>query len=417
MRNVSFIVVLAVGCLACGETDAWRVYGVHPFVEVTADELPAQLRRPAASVSLIGLQNDWVHEAIAIAVDDETPAVLTLRLSGSKEVTEHISLRVVGFIKTEGLGYALGPIFEMPKDRDTDTKGVVRNFANIREFPTVTATVRDPVLIWITADTRGLAAGTYEGSIGVSGDDGNMVDIPLSLCVKPYRLPKDNPLMTWAWQWTPTPPVQKLEWLRLFHEYGVNVTIQEEDMELARKLGYRFFVFKFPPSFHARSLDDDRPEDADGTEIDQRMAAIKEMVAKLDLQPHQWAIKTCDEPRDAWSAVQIEWCEHIRRKWPEARFIFNPAGVRKRDTSVAGTFKPLAEYADVWLPYSHWLWDKRDPLAVMRQHGEQIWYYRILNFRLSRQPEVGRSYYRKLLSHPGLGRLEISASGSVLVFH
>ncbi len=374
---------------------AWQVHRLHPFVEATADQLPARLGPVARQLTLTGLQNDWMHEGLAIATTGEEQATVTLNLTGSTDLRNHVRLRVVGFIEQKDVGYVLNPIFDEPKVLELDNfKGYMRNFENIYEFPTVTATPRDPVAIWLTADTRGMQAGRYAGSIVAQGPDGNSVELPLWLVVKPYELPEENPLITFGWEWIPGAPTRQ-EGARLLLEYGINACHVDGDMQAARAAGFRFFFFVFGPSWRVP------PEEADEEEVDNRIAAIRATIKRLKLQPHEWALYTIDEPTDEKVPNQIAWCKYIKQKWPEARFVFNPGwgpGPTNEWCSIEGTVEPLLEYANIWLPYSWWLWDDKAPRSIelMRQHGEQVWFYEIMSHKYTRRPTVGRDMLRTL---------------------
>jgi len=396
VRPAHVCLVIGMVLLSGGPTSAWQVYRLEPFVEATADQLPGRLGPVARQFTLIGLQNDWIHEGLAIATTGEERATVRLHLSGSQELREHVRLRVVGFIKDKGLGYVLDPILETPKALELDRfKQYMRNFANIYEFPSVIATPRDPVAIWLTADTRDMKAGRYQGMLTIEGEDGEVVQIPLLLIVKPYELPQENPLITCGWQWIPGAPT-KAEGARLLLDYGINACHCVGDMEAARAAGFKFFLFVFDPSWHNPPA-----EQADEEAVDKRITLTKAMIEKLKLQPHEWALYTIDEPRDATVPNQVKWCEYIKSKWPEARFLFNPGwgpGPTNEWCSIEGTIEPLLAYANIWLPYSWWLWDDKAPrsLELMRQHGEQVWFYEIMNHAYTRRPSVGREMMRTL---------------------
>lgn len=127
------------------------------------------------------------------------------------------------------------------------------------------------------------------------------------------------------------------------------------------------------------------------------------MVERLDLHPHEWAIYMKDEPNDEKAPGQVRWCEWVLQRWPQARFLFNPGWGPGGSTtnewgSIEGTIEPLAPYADVWLPYSHWLWDDSAPrsLELMRQSADSVWFYEIMGSSYARKPSVGRSMLRSL---------------------
>lgn len=370
---------------------------MHPFVEAAADQLPERLGPAARWLLLRGLQNDWIHQGLAIVVEGEERATVSLRLDGSKELRHRVRLRVIGFIKQKGLGYSLDPVFDRPKDISLDHKAYMRNFENIYDFPTVTAMPEDPVAIWITADTRGMAAGRYRGSVVVTGEDGKTVRIPLILWVRAYELPLENPLVTCGWQYTPDGP-EKSNWMRLFHDYGVNATHVLHDWEAAREAGYKFFFVMFKPSWYGKA-----PEEVPSEETDRAIAEIKAKVAQLKLQPHEWALYLLDEPHDEHVPKLVEWCKLIRRKWPEARFLFNPGygpgpELVNEWATIEGTVEPLMPFADVWLAYSAWLYDDRAPRSIplMKQSADCVWNTEIMGFSYTRSPSVGRGMMRTL---------------------
>lgn len=384
------LVVLSCAVVA----DAWQVHRLHPFVEATADQLPQQLGPIARQLTLSGLQNDWIHEGLAISAAGQDPATVTLSLTGSEHLREHVRMRVVGFVEQKDLGYVLDPIFEDPKVLKLERfKGYMRNFESIYEFPRVTATRRDPVAIWITADTRGMAPGRYTGSILAEGADGKTAETALSLLVKPYELPEENPLVTFGWQWIPAAPT-KVDGARLLLEYGINAC--HVDMEPAREAGFKFFIFTFRPSWRNASV-----EQAEEAEVDKAIADIRATIERLKLQPHQWALYTKDEPSDATVPAQVEWCKYIKQKWPEARFLYNPAwGGDPHDPNVTieGTIRPLLDCADIWLPYSWWVTTsvRKGGLALMKSTGKPVWFYEILSHKYARRPTVGRDMLRTL---------------------
>ena len=96
----------------------------------------------------------------------------------------------------------------------------------------------------------------------------------------------------------------------------------------------------------------------------------------------------------------VKWCEYIRHKWPEARFFFDLGWTgsfpHNKQNTVEGTVKPLLPYTSVWLAYSAWLSDDQSSVSIplMKQHGEQVWFYECLDFKYGRRPSVGRDWYR-----------------------
>jgi hypothetical protein len=384
-----------VGCSVSLSTPAhaWQVYRIHPFIECTADELPGRLTDISGNFPMVGLQNDWIHRAIAIAVTDEESVTVKLSLAGDPEACKHIRLRPVGFVKQKDLGYVMDPIFDRPRDISLDQKAYVRNLANIYDFPTVTLTRQDPVVVWVTADTRGMAPGRYYATIVMEGPEQSVREEHISLLVRPYALPLENPLITGGWQWMGK---QDPKLARVYHEYGINLTHIDEDMEVARKEGFRFFLFVFGPSWYGKA-----PAEVPEAEVEARIAAVKAMVARLKLKPGEWALYPIDEPNDKSVPNQVAWAKLIRSKWPEARFMYNPGwgpGPRNEWGSVDGTVKPLLDYATVWLPYSAWLWDdvSAQSIPLMKQHAEQVWFYEIAGFTANRQRSVGRGPLRTL---------------------
>jgi hypothetical protein len=315
-----------------------------------------------------------------------------------------VRLRVVGFIQQDNLGYVLDPLFDNPGALDLERhRQYMRNFGNIHGFPTVTATPQDPVVVWITADTRGLPAGRYAGSLRIKGPD-TTVEIPLQLTVRPYALPEDNPLLVWL----PSAPT-KADGARLLLEYGINICHGDagdqdmKDMETSRAAGFKFFLFVFGPSWKGAG-----PEEADPSTAlraglaaaDRRIAQIRAFVEKCRLQPHQWGFYLIDEPGDQHVPNLVKWCEYIRQKWPEARFFFDVGWSgsfpHNEWNTVEGTVKPLLPYTSVWLAYSAWFTDDQSSVSIplMKQHGEQVWFYECLDFRYGRRPSVGRDWYR-----------------------
>ncbi len=388
--------VLAIALVA-GTSPAycWEVRRLHPFVEATADQLLKHLGPVASQLTLSGLQNDWIHKGLAIVASGQKPETVTISLAGSRRFREHVRLRVVGFIDQKDLGYVLDPIFANPGALEVSKYGqYMRNFARIYSFPTVTATARDPVVLWVTADTRDMAAGKYNGSLVVNDVDGECRTLPVRLLVKPYRLPEENPLVTFAWEWIPQAPTKEAG-ARLLLEYGINACHVRDDMKAAWRAGFKFFIFVFSPSWHGSVAD------ADEAAVDREIAKIKKTIARLKLRPDQWAIYTIDEPHDTIVPGQVAWCRYIRQKWPQARFLYNPGwGGDPYDptATVEGTIKPLMGCADVWLPYSWWVTTsvRKGGLELMKSTGKPVWFYEIMSYKYSRQPDVGRSMLRTL---------------------
>ena len=368
----------------------WNVYRAHPFVEATADELSGRLGLPLRSVDVRTLRNDFAHAAVGIKVGAGTEeAVVTVRLDANETVAEHVTLRVAGFVKQKDIGYSIDPVFTAPGELDLKLENHIRNLRNIHGFPTVKVTERDPVLVWLTVDTRGMAAGVYKGAVVFTGEDGTSHEAPLRIEVGDYELPLENPLYTWGWQYGH-------DWVNEYSEYGINVVHMNGDMAVAREAGYKFFAIRFNPAW--KSSD---PSEFDQEQAEQALETVRSTVEKLALQPDEWAIYMRDEPNDDCAAGQALWCEWVLVRWPEARFLFNPGwgpGPQNEWGSVEGTVKPLAPHADVWLPYSHWLWDAAAPESVelMRESADSVWYYEIMGSSYSRRPSVGRGLHRSL---------------------
>jgi len=383
---------LAVGCSAAD----WEVYRAHPFVEATADELSDHLRQPARTVHIATVQNDWAHAALGIKLaPGAQSATVTVELEADSAVAEHLQLRVAGFVNQKKIGYSIDPIFANPGELDLKLEKHIRNLTNIHQFPTVTVTQRDPVLLWITLDTRDMSSGRYGGTLRFSDGHSTTREVPLRVQVDGYQLPLENPLYVLGWQYGH-------DWVDDYYDYGINVVYVLEDMAVAREVGYKFFAISFKPAW--KISDPAELAETEGLQEDaeQRLATIQQLVRDLELRPHEWAIYMKDEPTDKSAPGQVKWCEWILQRWADARFLFNPAwgpgGSATNECSIEGTIKPLAPYADVWLPYSHWLWDATAPrsLELMRESADSVWFYEIMGSSYARRPTVGRSMLRSL---------------------
>lgn len=179
---------------------------------------------------------------------------------------------------------------------------------------------------------------------------------------------------------------------------GTSMAANTEDAGAAREAGFRFFWFRFEPSWRNAPV-----AQADEAEGNEQIEHIQTIIDRLDLQPHEWALYTVDEPTDRTAAVQVEWAVYLGERWPEVRFCYNPAcgpggWARNEWSSVEGTVRPLRPYANIWTPYSHFLWDDQADtiMPLMREHAEQVWFYEIVAGTQSRAPEVGRAWFRRL---------------------
>jgi len=396
-RRLGAIVLLVAVAMGAAFGD-WDVYRTHPFVEATADGLAGDLRHPAREVSVSGLQNDWAHAAVGLRLEDgDGPVEVTVGLMGEPEVTRHLTLRVAGFVAQKSLGYCIDPIFADPGSLDLDLptgstavlRDHVRNLPNIHGFPTVTVTQSDPVLLWLTLGSRGMAPGHHRAGLRFVGGDGTVREVPVRVSVGAYALPVENPLRTWGWQYG-------REWLDDYLQYGVNVVHIDDDMPRAREVGYRFFVFRFNPAW--KMVD---PADYDLAEANARLEQVQQMIGEMSLGPDEWALYMKDEPNDESAPNQLKWSEWIHERWLEARLLFNPGwgpGPTNEWASVEGTVEPLAPHAGVWLPYSHWLWDGASgrSLPLMRESADEVWFYEIMGSSYARRPTVGRGMLRSL---------------------
>ncbi len=368
----------------------WEVYRSHPFVEASADELADSLRHPARGVTISTLQSDCSHAALGIRLDPGSDsATVTVDLAADPLVADHVTLRVAGFVNQKKVGHSIDPIFADPGGLSLALAKHIRNLPNIHDFPTVTVTERDPALLWITLDTRGMPPGRHRAAVRFSGEDGSVREVPLRAMGGDYALPEENPLCTWGWQYG-------RDWLDDYLEYGINVVHIDADMAAAREAGYRFFVFRFNPAW--KMVD---PEEYDLVEADARIAEVQRMIGELNLRPEEWALYMKDEPTDESAPNQVKWAEWVRERWPEAQFLFNPAwgpGPTNEWGSVEGTIEPLAPHASIWLPYSHWLWDgvAARSLALMKQSADAVWFYEIMGSSYARKPTVGRGMLRSL---------------------
>ncbi len=394
IRRFVLRTLLGVLCLlpvvSCS-AQAWDVFQMHPWVEATADELASKAQTPATRLELTGLGNEWVTGALLVKCLGGDEQSVEVSLEAEAPLAESVLLRVAGFIKQKPDQWLVDPLFEKPSALPRSKQAYMRNFDNIYEFPRTLVTPRDPVLLWVTVKTHYLPPGTHEGALVLSDAAGQQRRVELTVRVGDYKLPTENPLYCYGWQWTPRDPAEKRRWLRWFGDYGINVT--HLDHEAAHEVGYRFLLFTFSPSWRGKPL-----ADADPAAVTKAIQRIKETVSRLFLRPDEWAIELADEPSDKKTPTLVEWARHIRSQWPEARFWFNPGwgpGPKNTWATNPGTFEPLAEFADVWCPYSHHLWDPQKPLAITRRTGKPTWFYEILGMSYSRRPSVGRSILRK----------------------
>jgi len=375
--------------LPCIASASWDIYPIHPWVEVTADQLPAACVTPADRLHLSGLGNDWLTAAVVLKSNDGASHRVAVSTHAHEALRRQTHLRVVGVIKQGKDEWLLDPLLERAAGNPYGLSGYLRNFDAIRDFPNVTVTPQEPVMLWLTVKTHGLTPGKHELLLHFVGDGGTQRAVYADVTVGDYALPEDNPLIGYGWQWTTGEP-EKRAWLRWFKDYGINCT--HIDFDAARQEGYRFFLYTFNPSWGGEAVTD-VPE----AEVAEALQRIRDSVTKLALKPEEWAIELVDEPNDSCAAKFVEWAKRLRELWPEARFWWNPCwgpGPTNTWATTPGTFEPLAVVADVWCPYSHHLWDPQDPLSVMRRTGKPIWFYEILGMSYSRQPHAGRSMLR-----------------------
>lgn len=374
----------------------WKVYRLHPFVESTADQLSQHFVTAATKLTFYGLQNDWVHESIAIVATGQKSVTVTIDIEGPKSVINAIEIRAVGFIKQKDLGYVLDPILKpLTGGIPSNPWRCLRNFEGIRYLPKVTATAIDPVVIWITVRTHGLSPGHHRAILKITDQEGQGREVLMSIIVGDYKLPTENPLYGYGWQWAPE-GAEGIAWLSYFKEYGINVTHITANFDEAKEAGYKFFLFVFGPSWAGKSF-----EEVPLDEVKKALEKIRADINRLQLKPQQWAVVLYDEPGDQVMPKVVTWANRLREMWPEIRFWSTvPWGPRpemvNKWATVEGTFKPLAKILDFWCPYSFNLWDEEadQHLSIMRASGKPIWFYDIWGMSASRRPQVGRQMLR-----------------------
>ncbi len=331
---------------------------------------------------LEGPRNDWLVGAARI--DATKPTDITLSLEGSDELTSAVDLKVAGEVAGPARDgrptWWLDPLFSGPIALG-DLSGKVHNWSAIRDFPRLHLQPDEPVMLWITVNTRRLPPGNFTGSITSTDARGGTAALLLKLTVNPVELPVDNPILGYGYERY----LGDERFGRLALDYGINATGYYDDWDAARRWGFRYFKFNCPGTgLTSKSLD------ATDDQIREWIQPVKDTVARLHLRPEEWSIDLYDEPSDPTAWAYTAWAIRVRRVWPEAQIWANPGYNLPNNTStVRGIVDPLRPYVTTWCPYECYI---RDPefLKAVKTTGAQVWFYTV-EFRHARPKQGGRS--------------------------
>ncbi len=139
MNRIALVLIAAAALLISAPAFAWDLQPLHPFAEVTVDQLADSLSkspRKLPSITMKGLKNDWVHAAFAVSAKGDEKAKVHISLEGPKALTDCVKLRVVGFVRQQGVGWVMDPVFDSPaKEFEMGYKSSVRNIESILNSP------------------------------------------------------------------------------------------------------------------------------------------------------------------------------------------------------------------------------------------------------------------------------------------
>lgn len=360
------------------EDAPFGLFAVEPWFHRDADELPSRLQ-PGQTLTLEGMRNDWVVAAAGLL--SRTSSEVEVRLDGPPELLAAADLKVVGEVATERQGkvtWWLDPVFAAPGEHE-DLSPYIRNWGAIHEFPRLHPEPDRPILLWLTLQTDSLEPGVWKGALLAEDRTGARAEAPIEVRVHPVVLPRENPIIGYAYQTFGEDRALALMAL----DYGINACGYYDNWDLCHELGFRYYRFSFchgQPNGASLDVTDQQILDC--------LGPIQETVTRLGLTPEQWGIEIYDEPSDVTAWAYAAWAIRIRRLWPEARIWANPGHNLPHAISTArGTVEPLRPYVTTWCPYIE---PVRTMLPALKATGQPIWYYTV-EFIHNRPARGGRN--------------------------
>ena len=200
--------------------------------------------------------------------------------------------------------------------------------------PNITVPPLNVAGLWVTVNTRGVPAGTYDSRVVLREASGREQTIPLRIQVSPVAPTPLQPVLVDGY----TQPHEGEVYLQDFVDHGMNVWDGLMSRAEMQRRGIRLLHLGYGstngiPEWYAK-------------------------IQSLGLTREDYFVAIKDEPGGTTAeALQpyIDVAKALHEQAPEARVSFNPS-----EGAELATFEVLAPYCDFWLPYSkhvfapHW---------------------------------------------------------------
>lgn len=381
----------------CGYEDGYKVCNINPWFEADADQLYSQVSQqsPAESISLSGPRNDWLTAAVMLIADSDVTVLVSADSPAILE--DNIQLRVMGKLNARNPQTVVwDPIMDPYQVRQSVSN--VINGDSIKDFPVLRISSSTPAIVWITVDLSDIYTGIFTSTLKFVDSHGNTKEIPLRIEVLDAKIPIENPLHCFTWQYSTASSVMINDLI----DHGVNVF--HVNRQEAWDYGAKFMLFFFGTSWSRQPITDIEQTRADvRSELDIIWGFIEDNNVPID----RWAIMLADEVSDSTYEIDIDYAQLVKEYKPDTPICFNPSlavdgATGSVTTTLNGAIINIAPYCDIWMPYAGHLWgalgtgpgiynyidDQRN------NHGKRFWVYDIWGAS-GRHPAIGRSMFRR----------------------
>ena len=322
-----------------------------------------------------------------------------------ESIRRRCSLKVAGLYLSRWYGPVFDPLF---CEEDIETAGdlsrAVLNWSGILGWPMLRFAPSQTHLVWLTFDARNASPGSHRGHLVLNLPGGRKQRIPLLVEIRPIVLPRDNPLLSYAF--TPCPSDQREIDDMISH--GINVfrsnpyeeggTKVPEGHRWALKHGAKFILYNYRAAWGLKPLETDKQrEDA--------RECVRDIIASArsaGIEGDQWAAQMSDEPNSKHVPIIKEYARLAREVSPSIRLWLDPGWSGHEPGSLAEShgldtfFRPLQDDIDVWCPFVGHLWRDDQPVYdFLRSTGDELWFYKNASI-WSKKPDAGFGWYRKV---------------------
>jgi len=338
---------------------------------------------------LIMLQGDTEQVMLCFLNKSKKTLPVTVNFSSNlPQKKSTIDLLYCGAMKTRNHGTQNINLFN-----STHIKSFKGNFPKpftnteiFQNFPELYLPTNQPVRVWVQIRTFNpqkwdniVSAGNYQVNISVEKSEYSF-NVKLPISVLPIALSRKPPIEVMPYGGIDTLD-DKLHYSTINNGFK---TYAKTNFRIDRKSNNLLKLEKTNPSQFKQIFKD-------------KIENLQRGAMKVGYRKEQILVEIFDEPCDRNANKWVAYAKAIKSVAPDTKIIANPPAdwpSGNMATTLEGSFKKMAPYVDVWMPYSaHYLND--EVRKFLKSTGKPLWFYKNIAIQTCRSElDIVKTYRR-----------------------